>query len=112
MKSRIVRWIALLCFAGAFAPVGTAAAQEGNAAAPTSKDDSAQGFEAASDEDIQRENLPGWPFLYFAYSFFWVFLLAYVGYLWKVQKGLEGQIQNIDKRLDLVDASLEQLEKG
>lgn len=68
------------------------------------------GFEA-TDEPI-KENLPGWPFLYGAYSFIWAILMGYVVFLWMRQRQLNEQIARIDRRLGEVDHKLDMLDEA
>jgi CcmD family protein len=61
--------------------------------------------------EAPKENLPGWPFLYGAYSLIWLLLFGYVVFLWKKHLAIEAQLARVNKRMDDFDGALEALEK-
>lgn len=86
-----------------------AMAQDGDpapAAAPAGdKELPSMGFKAGG--EIPKEDLPGWPFLYGAYSFIWFFIFAYIVFLWRRQAALTARIAQVDRRLDQIDQALD-----
>jgi hypothetical protein len=68
------------------------------------------GFQAV--EGPIKENLPGWPFLYGAYTVLWVLMMGYVIFLWLRQRKLDDQIARVDQRLAQIDQKLDALDEG
>ena len=88
----------------------------GEAKAPgegADKDDdrNVMGMKASAD-GLQKENLPGWPFLYGAYSVIWLLIFGYIGFMWFKQMQISRQIGEMDRRLDSIDQIIEDLEKS
>lgn len=100
--------------AGAEKPANVEA--PGEAKAPgegADKDDdrNVMGMKASAD-GLQKENLPGWPFLYGAYSVIWLLIFGYIGFMWFKQMQISSQIGEMDRRLDSIDQIIEDLEKS
>ncbi len=105
-KAKAAQIAALAALALSFAsPV---VAQQADPPAAEKKADSSMGFEATT--EVPKDNLPGWPFLYGAYTCIWVLLLGYVIFMWRKQSALTAQIGRVDKRLDELDRAIEALD--
>ena len=110
--SKLLAALLLLAAHGWVLGVSAQAADEPAAAAQAALDKtSSVGFDAAQD-DVPKENLPAWPFLYGAYFAIWLLLLIYLGLMGFQNARLQGRIRALDARLDKLDRALEEIDNA